>query len=99
MIFSNLVRNIDPITSVEAAQVVEPKLSNLQRQVFEWIRDHGPVIDSQLVTLAYSMGYSESTLRKRRTELSQMGMLELCGERKNERGRSELSWQVVPRYL
>lgn len=99
MIFSNLVRNIDPITSVEAAQVVEPKLSNLQRQVFEWIRDHGPVIDSQLVALAYSMGYSESTLRKRRTELSQMGMLELCGERKNERGRSELSWQVAPRYL
>ena len=96
MNLSSLVRGTNPGTSVAAAAAVEPRLSDLQKIVWEYIRSRGTVIDSDLVSWGISQGYAESTLRKRRTELSQMGLLELCGQRKNQRGRKELVWQVTP---
>jgi hypothetical protein len=99
MNLSSLVRNIDPDTSLAAARAVEPRLSDLQKIVWEYIRSRGTVIDSDLVAWGISQGYAESTLRKRRTELSQMGLLELVGQRKNQRGRKELVWQVTPSQI
>ena len=96
MIFCSLSRNTDPPTSHDAARTVEKKLNDLQATVLEFIRQRGTVIDSDLVARGVSQGYAESTLRKRRTELSQMGLLELVGQRKNQRGRKELVWQVTP---
>lgn len=96
---SNLVRNIDPFTSHEAAGIVDPQLGHIQRIVFDFIAKKGTVIDSDLVIWGATMGYAESTLRKRRSELSQMGVLEMVGSRTNARGRKELVWQVSPRYL
>lgn len=96
---AGLVRNSDPATSAEAAAAVYERLTDLQRKVFDFVRERGIVIDSDVVAWGYTQGYAESTLRKRRTELSQMGMLELCGSRKNSRGRRELSWQVTPSQM
>lgn len=96
MNLSSLARSTDPDTSHSAAQSVEAKLSDLQRVVLDYIRSKGTVIDSDLVAWALSQGYAESTLRKRRTELAQMGLLELVGRRKNQRGRKELVWQAIP---
>lgn len=96
---AGLVRKADPATSAEAAAAVYERLTELQRKVFDFIRERGTVIDSDVVTWGYTQGYAESTLRKRRTELSKMGMLELCGSRKNLRGRRELSWQVTPSQM
>lgn len=96
MNFCNLTRNTDPPTSQEAARTVGKSLNDLQATVLEFIRQRGTVIDSDLVAWGVSQGYAESTLRKRRTELSQMGLLELVGQRKNQRGRKELVWQVTP---
>lgn len=94
-----LVRATDPPTSGESAAAVYESLTDLQRKVFDFIRERGMVIDSEIVEWGYTQGYAESTLRKRRTELSQKGLLELCGSRLNKRNRRELSWQVMPSQM
>lgn len=96
MSHSQLYRSIDPETSVEAAQSVEPNLTELQKKVYYFIKSKGMVTDSQIVEFGAMHGYAESTLRKRRSELSAIGALEFCGTRKNARGRKEGVWQVKP---
>jgi len=93
---SNLSRCIDPPTSREAGESVKPHLTDLQKKVYYYIKSHGMVTDSQIVEFGAQHGYAESTLRKRRSELSQLGALEFCGTRQNARGRKEGVWQVAP---
>lgn len=95
-IASALTRSTDPDTSREAAASVMDRLTDLQRMVYDFIRERGTAIDSDIVAWGFLHGYAESTLRRRRTELAQMGLLEVCGRRKNKRNRRELVWQVTP---
>ncbi len=83
-----LIRAGDPDTCVEAAVAVERHRSALQEAVIRAFADHGTLTDAELEGLeGFRERYAYSTVRKRRTELCQAGVLEIVGERVNTRGR------------
>ena len=73
----------------------EKKISELHIQVLDALEDHGPMTDEQLERLPQFAGYGPSTLRKRRSELWQMGRLKRHGERQNSRGKYMVVWGVA----
>lgn len=74
-------RASDPATSHAAAEVAttQPRLSRLQAQVLDAIRAHPGITDAELEALPVFQRYGPSTVRKRRTDLLQMGMIEAIG--------------------
>ena len=84
----------DPVTSVAAAVALQPRLSKLHQQVMRAIRDHGPLIDTELEELPQFDRYAPSTLRKRRSELYQAGHLRRVAVRRNSRGQKMIAWGV-----
>ena len=75
-----LYRAADYATSREAAAAVAPHLSALQIDVLGHIRRGGGVVtDGELEGLECFSRYSYSTVRKRRTELLAMGLIEPSG--------------------
>lgn len=79
----SLARNTDPTTSRDAAASVEGQLNTIQRDVLDAFKKHGSMTDAQLNKLFDDNGhnYAESTVRKRRSELTQLGLIKGTGER------------------
>ena len=92
---SGMVRREGPETSEEAAEVVAPHRRALQERVWRAFQAHGPMSDEQLENLPEFEGYGPSTVRKRRTELSQRGELAEDGTCLNSRGRTVLVFRVA----
>lgn len=96
------VRSSDPDTSRRAAELLAPKLSKLQTivlNIFRTVPDFG-LTDSELDSL-YVRSYADrgwpmtrfETPRKRRSDLTRMGLLEDSGIRRmNPYGRLEVVW-------
>ena len=90
-----LVRRNDYQTSVEAAEAVQPHLSDLQAKVLAYIEERGQVTDAALEAHFGLTQYAYSTIRKRRTDLVAKGLVRACGTGKNAKGRSMTLWEVV----
>lgn len=78
-----LHRTPDAPTSVAAAVSIIPKLNPLRRRVLELMAAAGRDgwTDNELRHLDEFRSYSHSTVGKRRTELTQAGLLEAVGTR------------------
>ena len=89
-------RNSDPETSKAAAsEFTEQRLTQIQQDVLDWFRTVGQGTDEELEDALGILHPGFSTLRKRRTELFQKGVLEDSGERqKNRNGRKMIVWRV-----
>jgi len=81
-------------TSTDAAAVVEPHRSELQKLVEAAFVAHGPMHDETLENRPEFAGYAPSTVRKRRTELTQKLVLSYRGEARNSRGRKVALWGI-----
>lgn len=90
-----MVRSADHETSVQAAQVVKAGLSTLQGLVMAAFKRISSMTDGELEDLPEFRHFAYSTVRKRRTELYQKGLLFKTDERKTE-GRSNMAvWAVT----
>jgi hypothetical protein len=77
MNLQGLVRTTDPQPSHDAAERISKRRRTVQRRVLLLLRERGEMTDGQLVE-AYREVYGttpESTPRKRRTELTDMGVV------------------------
>lgn len=73
-------RRDDPVTSRQAAQSIAGSVSNLQRLVLDYVKNHRGCTDREMVdTLRKEHGGSESTYRTRRSELVDMGLIKALG--------------------
>lgn len=69
-----------PATSREAAHYIAGSVTNLQKLVLEYIRNHRGTTDREMVdAMRREHGGSESTYRTRRAELEDMGFVEELG--------------------
>jgi len=91
-----MARRGDPKTSHDAAKdVAERDVSKLQAMVLQAFADHGPMNDRELERLPQFAKYAQSTVRKRRTELSQRGKLVLSDfGRKSPHGCMMQVWEL-----
>jgi hypothetical protein len=94
---NGMVHRNDPYTSIEAAEVIARKRTELHGRVLEAFDTRGPMTDEELEQLPAFVPYGPSTIRKRRSELYQQGSLEVCGERRNSRDRKMLIWRKTER--
>ncbi len=90
-----MVRRDDHDTSIEAAASVEPNLSKLQHAVLAAIIKMPGLCDYDLENLPQFLHYSYSTIRKRRTELSQKGLVETIGTKKVPNGRKMHTYRAA----
>ena len=90
-----MVHHDDPHTSVEAAIVIARKRTELHERVLQAFRDCGPMTDERLEELSRFEDYGPSTIRKRRSELYQDGVLVIVGEAMNSRGRTMFLWGLA----
>jgi hypothetical protein len=90
-------RRTDPDTShAAAASFTEQKLTEIQRDVLSFFRQVRRATDEQLETCLHLKHPGFSTLRKRRTDLVQMGLLRDSGERAVNGGcRKMIVWEIV----
>jgi transcription initiation factor IIE alpha subunit len=80
-------------TSRQAAESVRPHLGALQQRVLDFIRDRGGATDNEIIA---GTGLSGSTVRPRRIELVQRGLVVDCGEtRATETGRKAVVWRAA----
>jgi hypothetical protein len=70
-----MVRNSDPSTSQETADLLRPKVGKIQMDVLRAIRKHGAMTARQAETMPVLKEYGYSTVGKRLSELHQMGLL------------------------
>lgn len=80
-------------TEVDAARTIGRRLNELHDRVLAALR-RGPMTDADLEELPEFAGFGPATIRKRRSELFQMGRLTIAGERKNKRGRTMKVWAI-----
>lgn len=93
-----MTRNTDGVTPRLAAQRVKPERTKLQQEVIAAFRKYGPMGDGRLEALKEFKGrYAYSTVRKRRTELTQCHppVLVDTGERDEYRGSSFIKWALA----
>ena len=88
-----MVRRNSRETSREAARSVLPGLSELQSKILVAFANIGPMTDETLEGIF--SGYGFSTIRKRRSELFQAGLLVADGTEKNRRGISMTKWRLA----
>ena len=90
-------RRGDPDTSHEAAMSFEAKrLTAIQVDVLDWFRQVGSGTDEELEDALLAQHPGFSTLRKRRSELVDMGKLRDSGKRRvNRNGRKMVVWGLV----
>lgn len=89
-----MYRSDDHDTSIEAAEAVGKGLRELHKRVLAAFTEHGDLTDEELEQLPEFEGFGPSTLRKRRSELYQMGRLAEAGSRTNQRGRRMKIWRL-----
>lgn len=84
-----LARYNDIATSHKAAKDID--LTALQSDVLDAFLMHGSLTDRQLNTLFAPSNYAESTVRKRRSELTALGYLKDSGVREGRHAVWELA--------
>lgn len=72
----------------------EPALTKLQNMILIAFKEHGQMIDEELCGLPVFAEWKDSTIWKRRSELSEMGRLMMAGEKRNSRGRWMTIWML-----
>ena len=98
-----IARSTDPVTSDRAAEKQQKHLSKLQTIVYQIIKHREGLTDSELCDfyMAHSLAYEWPTVRfetprKRRSDLSNRGLLVDSGEtRVNPYGSPEVVWTVT----
>lgn len=90
-----MYRKDDRVTSVAAAHAVEPKVNELHLAVLTALGPFGThgLTAEELEQLPQFRLYGPSTVRKRISELAQMGRISEAGTRTNSRGRSMIVWR------
>lgn len=92
---SQLHRKTDPETSRLAAAAIEPQLNSLQEIVLYALK-FCPMTDEELRDLPVFRKFSDSTARGRRSELTEMELVEDSGvRRKNRRGNLMIVWKIT----
>jgi hypothetical protein len=86
-------RRPDHDTSIAAAAEVFKFRSDLQREIYEVFLTDGAMTDGELEAMERFTVYGPSTVRKRRSELFQAGLLRKTGER---RGGMNV-WEIDPK--
>lgn len=76
-----MARRDDHDTSVAAAKAIEPELSELQMKVLTALEIYEAMTDGELEKLERFDGCRPSTVRKRRSELYQNGLVVKAGRR------------------
>lgn len=89
---TGMVRHPDHDTSVAAAAKVFEFRSALQREIYDVLLT-GPATDGELEAMDRFAAYGPSTVRKRRSELFQAGLLRKTGAR---RGGMTI-WEIDPK--
>ena len=85
----------DPPTAKESGRIFEDRgLGSLHRQVLAALED-GPLTDEALERRPEFAHLAPSTVRKRRSELYEIGMIEHFDTVRNSRGRSMMRWAKV----
>ena len=79
-------------TSREAAASITPHLPSLQVRVLEYIKAHGPVTDQAIIE---GLDLSPNSVRPRRIELTQMGLVRQAGTVRQPNGRSAATWVAL----
>ena len=92
-----MVRAGDPMTCITAALTIERKASRLHEQITAAIARRGAMTDQELEDRPQFANYAYSSVRKRRTELCQAGLLICVGVRKNKRGNMMQIWELAGR--
>lgn len=87
----SLARNTNIDTSHTAAASVQSQLNTIQREVLDAFKKLGSMTDKTLNGLFSEDGYAESTVRKRRSELTALGYLKDSGERDGRHAVWELA--------
>jgi hypothetical protein len=92
-----LVRPASPPTSRAAAVSIVNNLTVLQQRVLGILRESGPWTDDSLIA-AYRLCYgyvSESTVRSRRAELVEAGLVRSVGTVAGRTGKQVTRWAVT----
>jgi hypothetical protein len=92
-----MVRTGDPMTCISAADTIQRKASALHEAIARAIYTRGAMTDQELEDLDRFRHYAYSSVRKRRTELCQAGLLVCIGVRKNKRGNMMQIWELAGR--
>lgn len=80
-------------TSAAAADSLDaPTLNRLERVVLEWLAQHGPATDEEIIA---GTGLNPSTARPRRIELVRRGLVVEAGTRKTASGRYATAWRLA----
>ncbi len=80
------------VTSLEAAEAIKPRLSDLQSQVLAFISMSRGATDEEI---ARGLKLNPSTARPRRIELVGKGLIREAGTRKTASGRAAVVWRAV----
>jgi hypothetical protein len=91
-----LARVTDPGTSFVAGASVIPKLRETQRIVAQVLYENGNLTDAEMFPLCCALGgrRPESTYRKRRCELVDLGLVVDTGGRKKIGGSRRIVWAL-----
>jgi hypothetical protein len=88
-------RKTDPETSHRAAAFIGSRVTRLQEIVLDYVATHRGCTDREMVNaLREKHGGSESTWRTRRSELTDLGLIEQLGET-TINGRRHQTWAVA----
>ena len=93
-----MVRTDDQETSELAAQKLNGQVGQIRENVYQLFLKHGPMNDSELEQLYYKTFEVRpySTVRKRRCELRDAGLVRDSGRRSmNSTGSTMIVWEVV----
>ena len=90
-----MVRVPDHDTSIAAAITVLPALSHLKKSILSNLEAFGPQTDEEMSDRFQHLNLAESTVRKRRGELVQAGLVEEAGFTRPNRLGSEMKvWRL-----
>lgn len=78
-------------TSREAALSMYSSLIGRRAEVYAYIAEHGPVTD---LDIAAGLGRDGSSVRPRRIELFELGLITQAGEATTRSGRKAVTWKV-----
>lgn len=94
---SSRVRATDPSTShLAAGEQTDARVGPIRAAVLLVLERCGPITDAELLL---EVGGAESSPRKRRGELVEVGWVEPCGEGESLYGRPSLLWRLTPAGL
>lgn len=81
------------VTSRAAADsLCSVTLGRLERVVLEWLAEHGPATDEEIIA---GTGLNPSTARPRRVSLVRYGMVAEAGEKPARSGRNATVWKAT----